>query len=70
MKLEKGQATLDLALLLVLILVVVYIIWPWLNFTLLPWIVALLQGLISGNLTSWAWLILIVVVLALLGRRY
>ena len=67
---ESGQSLVGLAVLLFLILVVVYFVWPWLNLVVVPWIVARFYGLLAGDLYSWAWLLLIAFILALVGRRY
>jgi hypothetical protein len=69
MKSEKAQALVELILWIALVLLVVYVIWPWLNLTVVPWMVARFYGLWVGDMYSWAWLALIVLVLTLLGRR-
>lgn len=70
MKNEKGQGLVELLLWIALVLVVIFVIWPWLNLAVVPWIVARFYGLWSGDLYSWAWLVLIVIILVLMGRRY
>jgi hypothetical protein len=47
----------------------VYVIWPWINGTLIPWLMTILRGVLVFDLYSIAWVLLIVLVLVLLGRR-
>lgn len=70
MKGEKGQALVEIALIVIGVLVLLFIVWPWINLTLVPWLVAVIQGALAGNITAWVWLIVIIVILAVLfGRR-
>lgn len=70
MKGEKGQALVEIALIVIVVLVVLFIVWPWINLTLVPWLVAVVQGVLAGNITAWVWLIVIIVILAVMfGRR-
>lgn len=70
MKYQKGQGLVGLILWIALILVIIYVIWPWLNLVIIPWMIARFYGVLAGDMYSWAWLVLIVLILALVGRRY